>query len=119
MYQPVLISSENGCTETQRFLSDIRSGNKILLKHFGCFIENVLITYENLSQSFSTYLRLNEQTGVDSWFKYKLNNIIDFQTILESEIDVDAVSDNGQLICMAVSKLIDNAGAHSGDEMLH
>ncbi|GFT04195.1 CAD protein [Nephila pilipes] len=34
------------------------------------------------------------------------------------EIDVDAVADNGQLICMAVSEHVENAGVHSGDATL-
>ena len=30
------------------------------------------------------------------------------------EIDVDAVALNGQVLCMAVSEHIENAGVHSG-----
>ncbi|GFV86540.1 helitron_like_N domain-containing protein [Trichonephila clavipes] len=35
-----------------------------------------------------------------------------------SEIDVPSVSNNEQLICMAVSEHVDNAGVHSGDATL-
>ena len=36
--------------------------------------------------------------------------------ILEAkEIDVDAVAANGEVICMAVSEHVENAGVHSGD----
>lgn len=31
---------------------------------------------------------------------------------------MDAVADNGQLICMAVSEHVENAGVHSGDATL-
>lgn len=34
------------------------------------------------------------------------------------EIDIDGVAQNGQLICMAVSEHIENAGVHSGDATL-
>lgn len=34
------------------------------------------------------------------------------------EIDVDAVAQNGELICMAVSEHVENAGVHSGDATL-
>uniref|UniRef100_A0A6G1SGQ4 CAD protein n=2 Tax=Aceria tosichella TaxID=561515 RepID=A0A6G1SGQ4_9ACAR len=34
------------------------------------------------------------------------------------EIDVDGVAQNGQLICMAVSEHVENAGVHSGDATL-
>ena len=34
------------------------------------------------------------------------------------EIDVDAVARNGELICMAVSEHVENAGVHSGDATL-
>lgn len=34
------------------------------------------------------------------------------------EIDVDAVAQDGQLICMAVSEHVENAGVHSGDATL-
>ncbi|CAL1543202.1 unnamed protein product [Lymnaea stagnalis] len=39
--------------------------------------------------------------------------------ILEAkEIDVDAVADDGEVICMAVSEHVENAGVHSGDATL-
>lgn len=39
--------------------------------------------------------------------------------ILEAkEIDVDAVANNGEIICMAVSEHVENAGIHSGDATL-
>ena len=31
------------------------------------------------------------------------------------EIEVDAVADNGQLFCYAISEHVENAGVHSGD----
>ena len=34
------------------------------------------------------------------------------------EIDVDAVADDGEVICMAVSEHVENAGVHSGDATL-
>lgn len=34
------------------------------------------------------------------------------------EIDVDGVAQNGQLVCMAVSEHVENAGVHSGDASL-
>jgi len=34
------------------------------------------------------------------------------------EIDIDGVAQNGQLICMAVSEHVENAGVHSGDATL-
>ena len=34
------------------------------------------------------------------------------------EIDIDAVADDGQVICMAVSEHVENAGVHSGDATL-
>lgn len=34
------------------------------------------------------------------------------------EIDIDGVAQNGQLVCMAVSEHIENAGVHSGDATL-
>jgi carbamoyl-phosphate synthase / aspartate carbamoyltransferase / dihydroorotase len=34
------------------------------------------------------------------------------------EIDVDAVAKDGQLVCMAVSSHVENAGVHSGDASL-
>lgn len=34
------------------------------------------------------------------------------------EIDVDAVASEGQIICMAVSEHVENAGVHSGDATL-
>jgi carbamoyl-phosphate synthase/aspartate carbamoyltransferase/dihydroorotase len=39
--------------------------------------------------------------------------------ILEAkEIDVDAVAYNGNILCMAVSEHVENAGVHSGDATL-
>ena len=34
------------------------------------------------------------------------------------EIDVDAVAQDGELLCMAVSEHVENAGVHSGDATL-
>lgn len=34
------------------------------------------------------------------------------------EIDVDAVANNGVVLCMAVSEHVENAGIHSGDATL-
>ena len=37
---------------------------------------------------------------------------------IEQEIDVDAVAQEGELLCMAVSEHVENAGVHSGDATL-
>ena len=34
------------------------------------------------------------------------------------EIDVDAVAAQGEVVCMAVSEHVENAGVHSGDATL-
>ena len=34
------------------------------------------------------------------------------------EIDVDAVANRGEIVCMAVSEHVENAGVHSGDATL-
>lgn len=36
----------------------------------------------------------------------------------QKEIDVDAVAQDGELLCMAVSEHVENAGVHSGDATL-
>ena len=36
----------------------------------------------------------------------------------KKEIDVDAVAQDGELLCMAVSEHVENAGVHSGDATL-
>lgn len=37
---------------------------------------------------------------------------------LHKEIDVDAVANDGDVICIAVSEHVENAGVHSGDATL-
>ena len=37
---------------------------------------------------------------------------------MQQEIDVDAVAVKGEVVCMAVSEHIENAGVHSGDATL-
>ena len=42
-----------------------------------------------------------------------------YQTLMiVQEIDVDAVANEGTVICMAVSEHVENAGVHSGDATL-
>ena len=38
--------------------------------------------------------------------------------LILQEIDVDAVADDGEVVCMAVSEHVENAGVHSGDASL-
>lgn len=45
----------------------------------------------------------------------KINNILDLEL---KEIDVDAVACDGEVVCMAVSEHVENAGVHSGDATL-
>ena len=37
---------------------------------------------------------------------------------MTQEIDVDAVAQDGEVLCMAVSEHVENAGVHSGDATL-
>lgn len=39
-------------------------------------------------------------------------------SLCSQEIDVDAVASDGEVICMAVSEHVENAGVHSGDATL-
>ena len=38
--------------------------------------------------------------------------------LFQQEIDVDAVACDGEVVCMAVSEHVENAGVHSGDATL-
>ena len=40
-----------------------------------------------------------------------VNHVISF---IQQEIDVDAVAMEGEVLCMAVSEHVENAGVHSG-----
>ena len=49
----------------------------------------------------------------------KTHPVVISKFILEAkEIDVDAVACNGNILCMAVSEHVENAGVHSGDATL-
>lgn len=49
----------------------------------------------------------------------KKHPVVISKFILEAkEIDVDAVAYNGNILCMAVSEHVENAGVHSGDATL-
>ena len=39
-------------------------------------------------------------------------------SVRRQEIDVDGVARDGQLLCVAVSEHVENAGVHSGDATL-
>ncbi|XP_066960303.1 multifunctional protein CAD isoform X3 [Macrobrachium rosenbergii] len=63
-------------------------------------------------QDLETYL--NQAAAVS-----KEHPVVISKFILEAkEIDVDAVASDGELICMAVSEHVENAGVHSGDATL-
>ncbi|XP_054723164.1 CAD protein-like [Uloborus diversus] len=61
-------------------------------------------------QDLETYL--NEATAVGTVV------VISKFVMDAKEIDVDAVAYNGELVCMAVSEHVENAGVHSGDATL-
>lgn len=64
------------------------------------------------NQDLETYL--NAASDVS-----KEHPVVISKFILESkEIDVDAVAYDGQILCMAVSEHVENAGVHSGDATL-
>lgn len=64
------------------------------------------------NQDLETYL--NAASDVS-----KEHPVVISKFILESkEIDVDAVACDGQILCMAVSEHVENAGVHSGDATL-
>ena len=44
--------------------------------------------------------------------------ICTFNLFCLQEIDVDAVAQDGEVVCMAVSEHVENAGVHSGDATL-
>ena len=49
----------------------------------------------------------------------KKHPVVISKFILEAkELDVDAVAYNGNILCMAVSEHVENAGVHSGDATL-
>ncbi|XP_069989210.1 multifunctional protein CAD isoform X7 [Penaeus vannamei] len=63
-------------------------------------------------QDLETYL--NQAAAVS-----KEHPVVISKFILEAkEIDVDAVAADGELVCMAVSEHVENAGVHSGDATL-
>lgn len=63
-------------------------------------------------QDLETYL--NQAAAVS-----KEHPVVISKFILEAkEIDVDAVASDGELVCMAVSEHVENAGVHSGDATL-
>ncbi|XP_054153898.1 CAD protein-like [Oppia nitens] len=57
---------------------------------------------------------LNEATAVSKEHPVVISKFI----IDAKEIDVDAVAQDGELVCMAVSEHVENAGVHSGDATL-
>ncbi len=70
----------------------------IYIKTFDCLIENYL----------------KEAAAVCKEYPVVISKFI----TEAKEIDVDAVAQEGELICMAVSEHIENAGVHSGDATL-
>jgi carbamoyl-phosphate synthase/aspartate carbamoyltransferase/dihydroorotase len=66
----------------------------------------------NCSQDLERYL--NEASRVS-----REHPVVISKFILEAkEIDVDAVAADGNVVCMAVSEHVENAGVHSGDATL-
>ncbi|RWS23975.1 CAD protein-like protein, partial [Leptotrombidium deliense] len=57
---------------------------------------------------------LSEATAVSKTYPVVISKFI----LEAKEIDVDAVAQDGEVICMAVSEHIENAGVHSGDATL-
>nr|UPQ64783.1 CAD protein [Plectrocnemia conspersa] len=69
---------------------------------------NVAYSYEDLE----TYLNAASDVSKD-------HPVVISKFILEAkEIDVDAVAADGEILCMAVSEHVENAGVHSGDASL-
>ncbi|CAG0885196.1 unnamed protein product [Cyprideis torosa] len=64
------------------------------------------------SEDLETYLRIASAVS-------KEHPVVISKFILEAkEIDVDAVAQDGKILCMAVSEHVENAGIHSGDATL-
>ena len=66
----------------------------------------------NCSQDLEKYL--NEASRVSREYPVVISKFI----LEAKEIDVDAVASDGNVICMAVSEHVENAGVHSGDATL-
>ncbi|CAL4059135.1 unnamed protein product, partial [Meganyctiphanes norvegica] len=69
---------------------------------------NVAHTHQDLE----TYL--NQAASVSKDYPVVISKFI----LEAKEIDVDAVASDGEIVCMAVSEHVENAGVHSGDATL-
>ncbi|XP_055599660.1 CAD protein [Uranotaenia lowii] len=68
------------------------------------------VAYSN--QDLETYLKFASEVS-------KEHPVVISKFLLEAkEIDVDAVAADGEILCMAVSEHVENAGVHSGDATL-
>ncbi|CAG2108945.1 unnamed protein product, partial [Medioppia subpectinata] len=100
-------------------VSDIETAKKFCLKNgYPCIVRpsyvlsGAAMNVANSARNLENYLK--EATAVCNEHPVVISKFI----TEAKEIDVDAVAQDGQLICMAVSEHVENAGVHSGDATL-